>query len=488
MVDRQSLSDRIDCTFEWLAVGENGASFPLRRDEIQIEATGTRVLLSYPGLRGYRTLRVLAIKDDGAELTICVAGEFGRNRETLRLIPREPAAELAANIEFARLERANEIAKIIAETFAGARVSRVSLSKRNGRIAHFNFASADGQFAAIADVTATLSHEVLLAAALDWLKLLRLRKKNPIDQVLIAAEKRQARNLQKLHGTLKAGARNGIGVLQLNNNGDAPKAVSLSSLTLSDLWREKPKKLKLPAKVELSETAGGLIAHAPDKIDVIFSGRGETLRFRGLPFARVRRLMGREHAWFGLARDRKPLNDETRDAYHDLLDKLHRYRDPDPPEKRHELFRLASEAWLESILRRNIKLLDPNLILSPIYNQFRTAADKIDLLAIRSDGRLVIIELKTSPDREMIFQAADYWRKIELQRRKGVLAAADLFNGMKIADEPTLVYAVAPALSFHRQFEEHARLLSPDLELWRWELHENWRSEVKVIARRRFEP
>ena len=94
---------------------------------------------------------------------------------------------------------------------------------------------------------------------------------------------------------------------------------------------------------------------------------------------------------------------------------------------------LASEAWLESILRRNIKLLDANLILSPIYNQFRSSNDKIDLLAIRKDGRLVIIEIKTSPDRDMIFQAADYWRKIELQRRRGVLAEARLFGSQAIA-------------------------------------------------------
>ena len=60
-----------------------------------------------------------------------------------------------------------------------------------------------------------------------------------------------------------------------------------------------------------------------------------------------------------------------------------------------------------------------------IYNQFRAERDKIDLLALRKDGRLIIIELKVAPDREMIFQAADYWRKIELQRRKGNLQKAE---------------------------------------------------------------
>jgi hypothetical protein len=159
----------------------------------------------------------------------------------------------------------------------------------------------------------------------------------------------------------------------------------------------------------------------------------------------------------------------------------------DPPSKRHDWYRLSSEAWLESILRRNIKQLDANLILSPIYNQFRSSNDKIDLLAIRKDGRLVIIEIKTAQDRDTIFQGADNWRKIELQRRRGVLTDAALFGPIEIADKPSLIYIVAPALSFHFDFEYYARTLASEIELWRWELHENWRRKIKVVGRKRYE-
>src|SRR4029450_631305 len=118
---------------------------------------------------------------------------------------------------------------------------------------------------------------------------------------------------------------------------------------------------------------------------------------------------------------RRQLNENSWGELVDLVRLLETYRREDTPNKRHDFYRAAPEACLESILRRNIKQLDANLILSPIYNQFRTSSDKIDLLAIRRDGRLIIIELKTSPDRETVFQAADYWRKIELQRRRGEL-------------------------------------------------------------------
>jgi hypothetical protein len=484
MVDFEALHLRLNSHFEWLAVRENRRSLPLRLDEMELTDLGSRHLFGFIGDEGFRTVRIVRFETEGDEIVLHVVSRVGRTEETLRLIPRESAASLAANIEIARLKKANEIADILKNSFLDLRPVRVSLSSANGRIAHITFAEKTGsEKGVISDVTSTVTHESLMASALDWLEKLRQRKKRPISEVWIAGEKKQSRNLQKLLAAFNPAGKASIRIVEIDRTGTEPKATILRQQTLSDLWREKPKKLVLPSEIELSETARSIIAHSPEKIDVILSRNGETLRFRGLPFLRVRRMTGQERAWFGLERDRKPLTDATREQFHDLLDELHRYRDPAPPAKRHDLFRLGSEAWLESILKRNIKLLDPNLILSPIYNQFRTSADKIDLLAIRRDGRLVIIEVKTSPDREMIFQAVDYWRKIELQRRKGILAEARLFGDIPILDAPTLIYAVAPALSFHYDFERHARLLSREIELWRWELHEDWRNQIKVIRR-----
>jgi len=254
---------------------------------------------------------------------------------------------------------------------------------------------------------------------------------------------------------------------------------------ISELWREKTRKLNLPREPQLSEIAAKIIALAPEKIDIVYSKQGETLRFMGLPFARVRSLLGKEKAWFGTHKDRRLLFEENWSELVETVHQLERYRSAASENRRHEYYRSSPEAWIESILRRNIRLLDANLILSPIYNQFRASNDKIDLLAIRRDGRLVIIELKAQPDREMVFQAADYWRKIELQRRRGILREANLFNGREIVDRPALIYLVAPGLSFHRDFEYFARTLSPEIELWRFELHENWRGRIRIIGRER---
>ena len=151
--------------------------------------------------------------------------------------------------------------------------------------------------------------------------------------------------------------------------------------------------------------------------------------------------------------DRRSLNESNWEEFTAFVGDLQTYRSSDTEHRRHELYGQL-EAWLESILRRNIKLLDANLILSPIYNQFRSSQRQDrPARAIRSDGRLVIIEMKTSPDRETVFQAADYWRKIELQRRRGCpREAAKLFGDWRSSTNPPLFISSHPRVSFHREF------------------------------------
>jgi hypothetical protein len=167
-----------------------------------------------------------------------------------------------------------------------------------------------------------------------------------------------------------------------------------------------------------------------------------------------------------------------------LINEFIEFRAYDSPNRRHALYDSAPEAWLESILRRDIRKLDANLILSPVYHQFRAERDKIDLLALRKDGRLVIIELKVEPDREMIFQTVDYWRKIERIRRAGKLQETGLFGDLRIADAPTICYLVAPTLAFHRDFDFSASLVSREIEIHRFNLAEDWRRRLRVLERR----
>src|SRR5439155_14247544 len=126
------------------------------------------------------------------------------------------------------------------------------------------------------------------------------------------------------------------------------RLVELPKRKIRELWREKAKKLSLPGSPRAGETATRITDLSPDKIDVIYSKQGETLRFAGLPFARVRTVLGKEQPWFGTHRDRRILTHENWDELAELTAVLDANRSVDGPNKRHEYYRAAPEAWLES--------------------------------------------------------------------------------------------------------------------------------------------
>jgi hypothetical protein len=227
-------------------------------------------------------------------------------------------------------------------------------------------------------------------------------------------------------------------------------------------------------------------------IDVVRARHGETLRFLGLPFARVRRLAGREQVWFGVPGSGQAilLGEENWPEFARLLEELSAHRRPAPPDPRHAFHRAAPENWLEVLLRRNITRLDPGLIVSPLHAQFRPArgaggSRPVDLLALRRDGRLVVIELKVSEDAALPLQGADYWRRIAAYHQAGHVSRARLFGDAGISDESPLVYLVAPMLRFHRSFEALARCITPEVEMYRFDLNEDWRAGVRVVRRTR---
>jgi len=488
VVTTEELQKAIGAHAEWLLVRASGKSFPVLSQELDLSEDGRKRHFGWIGDEGLQVWRLQKIELNGAEISLDVAGSFGRGSETLRLVPRTPAAEAAAELARARLEKANEIASLIKINFPGVKLNRVALNVENGRLAQIEFEREDKRpVAALSDITSKLTPETILTTAVKWLDQLSQRKKKPVGHLWVICEKRQAKACRDLLAMFTPLWQRRISVIEVDRKPEPTKLRELQPPKLSNLWRVKAPKLVLPASPQLTATAAVIKDLSPQNIDCIFSRNGETLRFNGLPFARVRSIMGDEKAWFGVGRDLRLLTIENSHHLSTLIEELGTDRSAAASNRRHQYYRASPEAWLESILRQNIQLLDANLILAPLYNQFRSSNDKIDLLALRRDGRLVIIELKTQPDRSAIFQAADYWRKIELQRRRGILHAADLFEGRPILDKPALVYLVAPAWSFHREFEFFARCLTPEIELWRFELHQEWREKIRVLARVNYE-
>ncbi len=470
---------------EWLLIHASGNSFALQNQEIEITLERGKIILGFLDETGFQLWRVADYKIEKGKLTLSVTRNFGREVEKIKFVSRISSAELSAAVELARMEKANRIANLIIAENPKSKLVRVALNKENGRFAEIVFEQANKkQIAVLTDVSDSATPENVLTTAIFWSVKLGSRRKNPISTVWILAEKKLYVNLRKLHALLRENWKSKIVVKEISSDKSKTaenRIVEKRSLEIRDLWREKPTKISLNESIELSATAIEITKLAPNEIDVIFSKHGETVRFQGLSFARIRRIGDAEKCWFGIERERRILNEETRTEFFDLLENLQTYRQFDSPNKRHDFYHLASEAWLEAILRRDINLLDRNLVLSPIHQQFRTGGDKIDLLALRKDGRLIVIEIKTQPDVQMIFQAADYWRKIELQRRKGNLQKANIFGELEIADQPALVFLVAPTLSFHYQLDFLANTIAPEIEFYRFDLNENWREHLKVM-------
>ncbi len=287
---------------------------------------------------------------------------------------------------------------------------------------------------------------------------------------------------------LREGVQNEIELYETDENRQTLSRVP--RLSLAETFKGAPP-FRRPPPAELSETAARIVALAPEAIDAVRARHGETLRFHGLGFARVRNWIGRERVWFGAGRAPRTLLDaDTWPQFSKLVDGLQEHRRASAADRRHALYASAPEAWLESLLRRDITRLDPGLRLAPLHAQFRitaraagAAARPVDLLALRRDGRLVVIELKVSEDAALPLQGADYWRRVEAHRRRGDITRTRLFGDAPIADEPALLYLVAPFLRFHRHFDTLARMLSPDIELYRFNLNEDWRSGVRVVRR-----
>lgn len=470
-----------DSCEEWLAVDAAGKSFAVRRGEIEISETGGRIFLEFPGEKGFAVWRALGWKIEKSKITFDLNGRFGREKTRISFVPRISAAELSAAVDLARIEKAGKIAALMVSAEPNAKLVRVSLNKENGRLAQIVFENrAKKQTVALADVSDALSPERLLTTAILRLDRLRRRKKNPVSEIRLAAEEKTAKKLQKLCSLLSPINRSSVKISAIK----ASEIEKLPGLSFEEACTEKTRRFSAAGINEPSGAARRVMALAPAETDVVSSRSGETVRFRGLPFVRVRKLFGAEKAWFGIERERRLLTEENFSELTAFVEDLKAYRRFDSPNKRHEFYRLAPEAWLESVLRRDIRRLDANLILSPVYHQFRVASEKIDLLAARRDGRLVVVEVKTAPDREMVFQAADYWLEIESRRRAGAFQKNKIFGDVCVLDAPPLVYLVAPALSFHPDCSFFARTLDERMEIFRFDLNESWRENLKVLSRR----
>ncbi|MGI9107993.1 MAG: hypothetical protein ACR2G4_17325 [Pyrinomonadaceae bacterium] len=497
---RRRLADILDARGEWFcSETREGASVPLIKGDWEIETAHGALHFSYRTERGVRVWRVAHWEWTGERLLIIVSRRMGAERATLELVPRASVHESLAAVAAARRAACEQLAALVRDSLQNATIERVSLSlgarrSEPGRYARILLRRERRELMAVTGAVVALgAHEVnafLASALLWWLKLGEKSKPERGRKLWLVVAPELTEETAGCLSLLRAEVQREIKLYETGAQWRTFAPVALPELQqiLDRTVRFLP-----PSRVEPGETATRIVALAPEAIDVVRARRGETLRFHGLAFARVRRMLNHEHVWFGVGHAPPVLLDAGNwRQLAKLIDQLGEHRCAEASDARHALYRAAPESWLESLLRRDITRLDPGLRLAPLHAQFRTARDgrasggrPVDLLALRRDGRLVVIELKVSEDAALPLQGADYWRRISAHHRAGHIRRARLFEEAEISDDAPLVYLVAPLLRFHRAFQTLARLISPDIKMYRFDLNEDWRAGVRVVRRSR---
>jgi hypothetical protein len=261
------------------------------------------------------------------------------------------------------------------------------------------------------------------------------------------------------------------------------------------------------ARERFAEAAAQVMALAPaamrDEVQQkVRSGAEMAFLLHGLEFARVR--MGYagqsfnrvQEITFGAGANETPLTEENEGTLRDLVARLFGRRTAGSGAK-DALYRMQPERWLESVLRRDVRVIDAHLDPTHVYTQVPAfaASDRgmLDLLAVDKEGRLAVIELKADEDLHLALQGLDYWVRVRWHHQQNPDAASGLgefqrhgyFGGVRLAPTSPRLYLVAPALRVHPATEVVLRYLSPRVEWVLVALDERWRQKLKVVWRKR---
>src|SRR5687767_378794 len=510
--DERSIRQIIKAHHDWFMSIAGRSPINLTSDEFEFSASPGRLIFSCWTQTGSRVWRVKSWHWSGDKLMVQASRRMGAEEVTIELIPQASAKAIVARIAAARQERSEKLAELVAQALVCESVSEdhrlksVPLPKiERAQLSPGMRRDQPGRYARIVlrlphervAVTGTVAEsdvrnvDSLFSSTLLWFqRILQTPKRPPLQRLLLVVEREILEAARQRHILLTPSLRERIELFEVNDSWT--EVTPVKSFERKHLWRKRLARFPPVNEAEPMEQRNEILARLPLAVDLVASRHGQTLRYHGLPFARLRRLMDQERIWFGIEGSRRrPLDAFHQRDWSKLFDDLEMYRHESCRDRRHWLYRASGEAWLESMLRRDITKLDPGLIIAPLHAQFRTShggptgARPIDLLALRHDGRLVVIELKVTEDREHVFQGVDYWRRVEAHRRRGHISSAKLFGDREISDESPLVYLVAPTLHFHPSFRTLAKTIAPDIEIYRFDINEDWRSGVRVVRRER---
>lgn len=452
--------------------------------------------------------RVTAYDIDRGELRL--RATRGMGRETTLLTLRDPAKwreiRERENLPLGERRRryAETLSRLITKRFKGGRVERVttgSFRPRSGvgRYARLVLKSEGETVLAIGvgeaesqdGVDGVVAAGLVGLAAFNekrdgkdqakrlWLCLPKGRSQTAMERVTLLDVSRLGAQIECFEVDERSEEMAGVCAVTQDEllNSHPREVIWHGASTLDEKWRERIVNLA-PDLIETRlDTKSGRERFEIKGLEFAYLGAGSRVKF-GVVWGRA----------FGEA-NLVALTESNFGALEALVREIVRYRSADCLDRRHPFYSLRAEAWLESLLRRDIRRLDASFDERFVYSQIPAwRADErsvIDLLTVNHEGLLAVIEIKAAEDPQLPLQGTDYWLRVEQARLRNEFKKRGLFEGVAIADRSPLLYLVAPRLRFHRTFETVAQCVSPRIEAYRIGVNANWREGLKVHTRDR---
>ena len=232
---------------------------------------------------------------------------------------------------------------------------------------------------------------------------------------------------------------------------------------------------------------------APEAEIHVLSPTELAFRLCGLEFARAQLAQGPgfrnvEEIVFGAGPYQATLTEENAAEFAGFVRAVREARRPNASHT-HPLWRMQPERWLESLVERDVSVLDSRLDPACVYSQVPafSASDRamIDVLALTRERRLAVVELKADEDIHLPLQGLDYWARVEWHRARGEFQKFGYFPGVEIAPSPPLLLLVAPALHVHPATDTLLRYIAPEIECELIGIGEKWREGIQVVFRKR---
>jgi hypothetical protein len=433
------------------------------------------------------TRRVVAITDQSDDRVALAVETFGKTQPQ-----RMDLVRIAFQRSAKRISRegfCDQLRRILAEQFPDERVEKLSIASDLEHTLSRIYArgvSAKGPvrsaFLAVPQGETQDAIESSLTYALLWLQHERASgRKTQISFLrLIVPEKTAALltdRLAALHPQLA------VQLYEFTSSTEEITRVDPSANGNINTWLVPRREIEL-LKSRANEALNPVVAVCPHAITMhaVPPEQIVVLRFRGLTFAHWKD----GQVYFGIGAKSEPLCAASENKLKHLLTRLNDVRTP-LGSIRQPLYRVQAERWMQMLVASDVSRVDIHLDPSHLYEQvFAHSGGQhgvLDLLAVTRTKRLAILELKATENPDLPLQAAAYWSRVRRHQAHGDFARYGYFPGIELQPAPPLVYLIAPTLRFHPTTATILSYLTPEIEVVRVGISEDWRRGLRVTTR-----